>query len=161
MNQSIILIFISILCVSCVPGKRDEQIRDPARPYINIVLNTQPLVWKNIAETIESQAEAGYVDVDINGFKWRYHCIIPAQAGHDELVMTEAEFSEDQIEHWCHRNKGKYAALSFGENVSFQTVKLVGDTLDTLDIKYNMLRKFEDGPHGIRIDIDRQNRTEN
>jgi len=108
--------------------------------------------WSGIRDLIGDLLAIGYMDIQINDFKYRYyctHCEGIGYQGSDPLVVDPDNL--EPIYEWCERNKGKFAEVSFLDWVEFNVVTEVVTILNEQGIKFAL--SDADRTEKIKIDL--------
>jgi hypothetical protein len=111
--------------------------------------------WSEISDLLDTLIGMGYLNFQINGFKYQYycpHCEGIGYQGSDPLIFNANDL--DPLYRWCSRNKGKFAKVAFGGSVKFQTVEAVAKLLNEHGVKFALVRP-SDGTdfEGVKIDL--------
>lgn len=116
------------------------------------------MTWEQVSRLLQTFAEVGCVDVNINGFYWDCNpCLVrsalPRYEDLDEIVRPyifeeprpgvspdpSEQYDLNIIQAWCKRNESKHAEIKFGANVRFNVVREVTNIFHDHKMKFDLL----------------------
>ena len=113
--------------------------------------------WERISRLLQTLAEVGCVDVNINGFYWDCNpCLIRSDLPrYDKLdkislpyIFRESrpkvspdpseQYDLEKIYAWCKRNQNKHSQIKFGSDVRFNAVREITDIFHNHKMQFDL-----------------------
>jgi hypothetical protein len=166
MNKLILPIFIVIIGVAAfflltltLPVETGTPPAEPPMAQIKLADYLEDdMNWEHTSKLLQTLAEVGCVDVNINGFYWDCNpCLNRSRLSRyedlDELILPyifeesrpgvspdpSEQYDLDMIKSWCKRNQKRHSQIKFGSAVRFNAVREITDIFHNQKMEFDLL----------------------